>query len=89
MGAMHFTRDGKTLQLWGLTTVTDFAKHHVFTLELQEEWIAELLLRHIRQRTHEALEHARREAYEQGWKDAKGKKKKQTYFNSNLEVKNG
>lgn len=70
MGSMHFTRDGKTLRLWGLTTATDSNKHHVFTLELQQEWIAELLLRNIRTRIHDALARIRREAYEQGWKDA-------------------
>lgn len=89
MGSMHFTRDGKTLQLWGLTTATDSKRHHVFKLELQEEWVAELLLRHIRQRTHDALSRIRREAYEQGWKDAKARRKKQDYFPTNLEVKDG
>jgi hypothetical protein len=42
--------------------------------------LAELLANHIRSELSKTCEEIREQAYKQGWKDAKGKKKKATYF---------
>lgn len=59
-----------------------------FTLRwsVGSEWASTLLMWHLRYRLHETIERTRRAAYEQGWKDAKSKKRaKQTWFSSRLE----
>lgn len=62
----------------GSTTRIEFEYNcnHVF--------MAELLRRHAWNELCNSIEAARREAYEQGWKDAKAHRSKQTWFSALL-----
>lgn len=51
-----------------------------FSFQENDENNAELLKQHIENVLSEALKKARREAYEQGWKHAKAKCAKETWF---------
>lgn len=46
---------------------------------------AALLVRYLRKRLDNAIRAARREAYEQGWKDAKAKRRKTDWFRGTLD----
>lgn len=50
-----------------------FSQHEVYQ--------AKLLCEHLDKEMNLKLENIRKQSYEQGWKDAKSKKKKQGYFN--------
>ena len=56
----------------------------VFSYDAIEPFFAELLSRNIRELIQGAIRAARRDAYEQGWKDAKSHKPKQDWFTSAL-----
>lgn len=53
-----------------------------FTLNINETYAyqAELLTRQLNDQLQKKLEAIRKEAYEQGWKDAKAKSAKKTWF---------
>lgn len=51
-----------------------------FEFEMQTPARAELLVRYVHNRLETEIEKTRREAYEQGWKDAKSRKPKVTWF---------
>lgn len=52
-----------------------------FKWETNSDWAAELLANKLRKRVGDAVQAARKEAYEEGWRDAKAKKSgKQTFF---------
>lgn len=50
------------------------------------DWAASLLVWHLRRRLDAHIEATRKEAYAAGWKDAKAKTKKQTWFSSRFAV---
>lgn len=52
----------------------------VFSRDEESQHAAQLLTTHIRKKMAVALSDIRRTAYEQGWKDAKGRKRKATLF---------
>lgn len=87
MGNMYFKRSNKTVQLWGFTDVTDSSLHHVFSIECDQPWQAELMRRDFDKRLDNAVANMRRRAYEEGWKDAKAKRRRQKEdFMANLEI---
>ena len=51
-----------------------------FAFDAGTEWAAVLLHNAIQQQLVKAMETARRDAYEAGWKDRAGKKTKRTWF---------
>jgi hypothetical protein len=52
-----------------------------FVLDVNDEWAATLLMWNLREHLSAELRKARERAYNQGWKDAKGKKRaKETWF---------
>lgn len=55
-----------------------------FTWQLSQPYLADLLVRYIRDRIKTAVSDARRESYEQGWKDARSKKQKADWFSGVL-----
>ena len=59
-----------------------FFGEEYFRLEIHQayEYQAELLLRQLDKNLSSQLERIRKEAYEQGFKDAKAKRAKQTWF---------
>jgi hypothetical protein len=54
--------------------------HFVLKISSTHDYQAELLKRQFQKKLSDELEAIRREAYNQGWKDAKAKTKKQTWF---------
>lgn len=55
---------------------------YYFRYQAYDEVHAELLTRQFDKHMRDKLESIRREAYEQGWKDAKGKKAKENWFST-------
>jgi hypothetical protein len=52
-----------------------------FTLDVNDEWAATLLMWNLREKLGAELRRAREVAYNKGWKDAKGKQvPKETWF---------
>lgn len=56
--------------------------HFALTINQDYEYQAQLLLNQLDKHLRNNLEAIRKEAYEQGWKDAKAKRKKKTWFSS-------
>jgi hypothetical protein len=86
MGNLHFSRKDKTIQLFGFTDVTNSEMHHVFEIGCGEAWVAELLRRNLDTRLDSAVAKMRRKAYEEGWRDAKSKRRRQKDFGAYLEI---
>ncbi len=55
-----------------------------FEYVLDSELFADLLLKHLQDTAVDVATEIRRKAYEQGWKDAKAKRRKKTNFASTL-----
>lgn len=51
-----------------------------FTFECGHQYAAELLRLHLEKTYHDSIQTAHRAAYEQGYKDGRGKKRKKTLF---------
>ncbi len=73
-------RDCTTLTLWVGSDIPCKLNVQAFHRQEADQHAAQLLRAHINKRMALALEDIRRTAYEQGWKDAKGKKRKVRYF---------
>ncbi len=56
----------------------------VFKSEEGSPWHAELVVRYLKNRLKECVKQIRRDAYEQGWKDARAKRVKETWFSGEL-----
>ena len=52
----------------------------IFEINEDYEYLAELVREKIQDRIGKVMERARREAYEEGWEDAKAKRRKQEWF---------
>lgn len=84
---LYFRRDGQHVRLWGFERIIGSAcEHHVFSIDAGAAWIAELLIRDVSRRLSCALRELRRDMYEQGWRDAKARRPKQTKFFDGLDV---
>lgn len=68
-----------------LPTVLD--RFYTFEIQMPHDTSAELLARDMDARLDTAVRAARQTAYEQGWADAKAKRKKRDYFGTWLEIK--
>ncbi len=75
------TRQGKQVAL-AVTVNIPFYDDRMFTLEwnCDSEVYAGLLADAMQRQTKETLKAIRREAYNEGWRDAKAKRKKATWF---------
>lgn len=82
----HIQRKGNVLELWlgptpsTATLETHKQQHWVFRLTVQDEDYAELLLRDLNEKIHKLLSSEREHYYHEGWRDAKRKKAKRTWF---------
>lgn len=56
------------------------ARWFVFTWHCSDEVYADLLVKSFEANLEEKLKKARKESYDQGWKNAKAKQKRETYF---------
>jgi len=77
---IDITRDGCEI---ALVVTPDFPINDLkfsFTYNTGAEWVARLLRANIHQRQMSILTQIRREAYEQGWKDAKAHRTKKSWF---------
>ena len=52
----------------------------LFTWECGSQYAAALLVKHLQENLHEMIEQCHRNGYNQGWQDAKAKKRKKTDF---------
>lgn len=82
---ISFSRDGtKVVAQVGPTPTTrnhpNTHKVYLFQLELGNEEYAELLLIYFRGELRNLMESERRTYYEDGWEDAKKRKRQQKYF---------
>ena len=77
----NINREGESIRVSITVTIPHF-DDRVFSLEWNcgSEVYAGLLTEAIRKQTQDTLEDIRRRAYEDGWKDAKGKRRKQNHF---------
>lgn len=75
-----FERDGTSLKLQ-VEAKTYIAKRwYSFSWQCTDEIYADLLVKNFQEHLSNRLQGIRRSAYEEGWKDAKAKKKKETWF---------
>lgn len=51
-----------------------------FTWKTHDEAYAQMLAYHVNKSLKEKMQEIRQQSYEQGWKDAKAKRKKETWF---------
>lgn len=78
-------RDGKDVVLSFDADIPFYdTRRFEFTFHTGQETYAGLLTSHLREKLGDAMEAARREAYEKGWTDAKAKRTKDTWFRRNL-----
>lgn len=56
----------------------------IFALRVPEEWAAMLLVQAISKQLFDAMSAIRKNAYEQGWRDAKAKRAKEQWFSRRL-----
>jgi hypothetical protein len=68
------------LRLSSHTAGTDFR----LVYNAGAEWAARLLHADLRERLSQRMRQIRQEAYAQGWKDAKAKRRKETWFSGEL-----
>lgn len=77
-------RDGTKVRIKMPTTLE---KHYAFELDFSSETIAELVATDMDRRIDEAVQLARREAYNDGWREAKSKKvAKRDWFSRALSI---
>lgn len=78
---IQFSRNGTLVRCTVPLQVPNYEKRLFhFEWETNSPAFAGLLSAEMDKRLHAELERIRREAYERGWKDAKAKKPKETYF---------
>lgn len=53
-----------------------------FSFHAETEWSARLLANAVLEAFNHAMKRVRREAYEQGWRDAKAKRRKEDWFST-------
>jgi hypothetical protein len=82
---LRFDRDGKKIKLVGFDLHSK-NEYYVLSIEFESEELSYYVRQDWTDRCHRALAKARREAYEQGYKDAKAKRKRAEWFSSSLEV---
>lgn len=79
---IEFQRDAETVRVKVESGAAGGGQVFAFLFSAGAEWAANLLISHLRERMWNRLEAIRKEAYLQGWKDAKAHAKKQTWFSS-------
>ena len=57
-----------------------------FIGQTTKPWLAQLTVRHLRSLLRERMKDIRQAEYERGWKDAKGKRRKETWFRGHMEI---
>lgn len=66
-------------------TLTAIGSWFIFSCDAGSEWAAKLLVQAIQRQLEAGMEEARRQAYAEGWRDAKAKKAaKQIWFSGRL-----
>jgi hypothetical protein len=85
MRSLNFERDKATIKLCGFDLHTN-NNYYCLSITVESEELAYYLQDDWTSRCHRALLKARRDAYEQGYKDAKAKRKKQDWFYNSLEI---
>jgi predicted SPOUT superfamily RNA methylase MTH1 len=77
---ISFVREGSkvTIRVTGQSPIAD--KIYPFSYEAGTEGYALLLRQNLADALWQAIKKAREEEYEKGWKAAKAKKRKETYF---------
>jgi flagellar biosynthesis/type III secretory pathway protein FliH len=61
----------------------------LFEWECEHQYAAELLRIHLEEKYHNLIQAAYRKAYEQGYKDGRGRKRKKTWFSRYFQKENG
>ena len=82
MSMLDLTRDGSRV----LLNATSWTANTTFRLayDAGAEWAARLLWSELRRTLGLQMAQARRDAYEQGWKDRAAKRRKETFFSEEL-----
>ena len=81
---LYIRRNGTKVEV-KIPTVLDY--HYNFSIECNDDVRAELLARDMDGRIERAVAGARKQAYEDGWRDAKAKKvAKRSWFSPYLEI---
>lgn len=93
MFGINFTRNGDkecTQVVARIETDLDVKKSVLeFTWECGTQYAAELLRVHLGEKYHALITAAHRNAYEQGYKDGRGRKRKKTWFSRCFQKKDG
>lgn len=85
MSNVTINRKGQDVELWLDAFIPNYdSRRFGFTFHCGGDVYAGLLTEHLRKRLGNLVEEARREAYEQGWKDAKAKRSKSDWFSRTL-----
>ena len=53
---------------------------HLFEWNCKDEYSAELLVKHLKKEMRQHIKNTRESEYNRGWKDAKAKKRKESWF---------
>lgn len=78
---IRFTREGTAVRVTISLAVPNYeSRDFWFDRETNAGAYAGLLSAEFQKQMHDSLEKIRRESYREGWKDAKAKKSKRTYF---------
>jgi DNA-binding NtrC family response regulator len=77
-GMFKISRNGTWLQI--IPEAGTGTPDPLLSWNCNSELLAELLVSHLRRRLGNKISEARQEAYAQGWKDAKAKRAKRTWF---------
>jgi len=76
----HVQRVDTTVKILIGPTPANPHRNYSFTFDCGDPDHAELMMRYLRDGVMELLESERRRYYEQGWRDAKSKKRKHSWF---------
>ncbi len=79
---LDFYREGSVLTV--KVHVNRIGHSFKFDFNAGTEWSAKLLVQAMRDGAGACMEQIRRDAYLEGWRDAKAKRRKQTWFSSQL-----
>ena len=77
---IEFKRDGTTIEVLIEVKASQEKRWLPFHWNANNELYAELLVENFKHHLIEQMQRARKEAYEAGWKDAKAKQQKETWF---------
>jgi hypothetical protein len=75
-----FTREGSNLKVELFSELTPKANVYSFTWQCGDDCYADLLAKHFEKLLGDKLEKIRKESYIKGFKDAKAKRAKETWF---------